>query len=325
MRGIEVFCWNCGNHGAVNKVTAGLRCGCGSNDVDLWDGGREQLARVASLQAHPIATPTDSFLDFMRKQAGPATIPGWNEYQGPMPGKNPMSVGPTQWPETGDPNAPSCPVCRGSGFDPQDGQKCRECGGTGKITPNTTPEPPAVARHNYPSTQTKVPFMGQKRHAAPGTVEDWLTENVPDYGVTPRANAAEYPRADQHSPNVRTWEPREYVHEHKPLPLPGASCPTCNRESTFLQRDYKGDGWWTCPKCGPMANVDRSGVNPYEPGEDFRPNGRSYRAAKKLLPGRKTGVLLARIALIAENNPGLTPRETVGLAVHSVRKYSEAR
>lgn len=322
MAGYDVFCWTCGAQGAVNKVTAGLRCSCGSQDVDLWDGGTEQRARVASLSAAPIAASTDTFAAYMTKRAAPATLPGWNEYQGPMPGPNTQSSGQPGPFEEGH----TCPVCHGKGFDLQDGGKCRECGGSGKITPNTEPEPPAVARHNYPSTQTKVPFMGQRRRAAQ-TPEAWLNENVPDYNATPRENAAEYPRADSHSPHIQRWKPMDYVHQNKPLPLPAdAKCPVgdCQRQ-THLQRDYKDDAWWTCPTHGPLANVDRSHVNPFEPGEGFQPNGRSFRAAKRLFSGKKTGTVLARIAMIADTNPGLYPREVVGLAIKSVRKYSEAR
>lgn len=340
MTGIEVFCWSCAAHAAVNKVTATLRCGCGSDDVDLWDGGREQLARVAAVRS----ARTVSFVDFMTKQAAPATLPGWNEYQGPMPGKNPMQVGPTQWPETDSGGKTTCPVCHGSGFSLQDGGPCRECGGSGKLTPNTTPEPPAVARHNYPSTQTKVPFMGQKRVATPGedTVERVLQETTPGYsnrgpqGPARPGRAFSWNDAETHfpkapngarSPHLKNWEPRPYEHDTRGVfPMPGASCPNCGADPTHLKKDYKEDAWWTCPNCGPLANVDRNpSIDPYSPGEDFKPNGKAYRESKKIFSGKRTGILLARLATIVQTNPGLTSREALGFARSSVRKYPEAR
>jgi hypothetical protein len=79
------------------------------------------------------------------------TVKGWSEYEGPMPGKNPMSNGE---------GSITCPVCHGDGFDLQEGNDCRECGGSGKVTPTTTARAPEVAKHDYPNNATTVPFMG---------------------------------------------------------------------------------------------------------------------------------------------------------------------
>lgn len=87
-------------------------------------------------------------------------LPGWNEYTGPRPSANSEQNG------IGTPYR--CPVCHGLGYDLQDGGVCRMCGGAKVITPNADEheEVPAVARHDYPSTQTKVPFMGKRKTKA---------------------------------------------------------------------------------------------------------------------------------------------------------------
>jgi hypothetical protein len=84
-------------------------------------------------------------------------IPGWNEYAGPKASPNSMQNG------IGTPYV--CPVCHGTGFDLQDGGTCRMCGGAKIITPNADEhqEVPAVARHDYPSNQTQVPFLGKRK------------------------------------------------------------------------------------------------------------------------------------------------------------------
>ena len=110
-----------------------------------------------------MSAPT--FAQFMgaRDQGSPArwrteqeefnTYPAWSEYEGPRPGPNEMSNGVGRV---------TCPTCHGDGYDIREGNECRACNGEGEITPTTEQDnrQPQVYRHQYPSTQTKVPFMG---------------------------------------------------------------------------------------------------------------------------------------------------------------------
>jgi rubredoxin len=272
----DLFCWSCAGHGAVERVTAGLRCDCGSQDIDLFDpGDKAQQQRIFQVSA-ALAQPEPEFVDFMTKQAytdpGPvgSEIPGWDVYKGPMPGVNPMA-------NSDDPHMgpKRCPVCHGSGYDLQDKTKCRECGGTGFMTPTTDVDPPAVARHNYPSTQTKVPFIGSKQAS-------------------------------------------------NPLVLRGAACPNfrCRTQDTNLVVAANGNGWWNCPSCGPLADIDRHPeIDPYHPPTGFRPNKRSYKSASRTT---RAGRLVSVATSVAQQNPGLTPREVVALARNTVRRYPEA-
>lgn len=161
MSNVDIMCYGCGELGTVNKVTAGLRCLCGSHDLDVYTGSIEQAkaaAKIASKYQTRQRVASVSFGDWMTKQSlVSGDVPGWNEYTGPRPGVNNESNG------VGTPFI--CPVCHGSGFDLQDGGECRECGGKGITTANANEheEVPAVARHNYPSNQTKIPFVGQKK------------------------------------------------------------------------------------------------------------------------------------------------------------------
>lgn len=174
LKPVELLCYGCGATGLALKVTAGLQCRCGSKDLDLYTGSLEQREASWALQSAGNVSfadwmTTESFVNMLAKQGlqeGPQQqrrapvgddIPGWNEYAGPRPGPSGESNG------VGTPM--TCPTCHGSGFAIQDGGECRTCGGSGTFTPNTTAEPPAVARHNYPSNQTTVPFMGKKRAA----------------------------------------------------------------------------------------------------------------------------------------------------------------
>lgn len=287
----HIFCWGCAEHGVVNKVTAGLRCSCGSNDLDLYEASPAQLARVAAVH-----TPNPgAFTSFMvsASQSVGDEIKGWDVYKGPMPGPNSMNNG------VGQPVR--CSVCRGSGYDIQDKAICRECGGSGQITPTTTAEPPAVAKHNYPSTQTSVPFMGRRKQS------DIETKTAPDW-----------------------WSPKEYNHQpEQAFAMPGAKCPNgnCGASTTNLVHDYKDDAWWHCPSCGPLANVDRNPeINPYSPPEGFKPKPRQFRESKKIFgKQQKTGRLMKVIASVGTQNPGLRRREIVGLARETVRRYPEAQ
>lgn len=294
-----VFCWSCASIGSAKRITADLRCVCGSPEVDLLDANNiEQAKRIVAVQR--MNQPAPTFVEHMTKKAlAPVgtEIPGWDVYKGPMPGANPLQ-------NSDDPHMgpKRCPVCKGSGYDLRDHNMCRECGGTGYMTPTTTPEPPAVARHNYPSTQTTVPFMGKKKASRPSvTTEQSRATKTPEW-----------------------WTPKEYTHKQEaPLVMRGAACPNCASPNTHLVTSSKGEGWWSCPNCGPMANIDKHPeIDPYNPPQGFKPRPRTFRSASKVTPVSK---IASVISSVVEHNPGLSPREVVGLARETVRRYPEAQ
>lgn len=328
--GIPVCCFSCGAKACVNRVTAGLRCGCGSTDIDLYDGSADQLQALAVARVS-----RQSFLDFMREGSSSPVgteIPGWDVYAGPAPGANPWGTPATEKP---------CEECRGSGTDILDGGPCRACGADGQRTPPTAAHPePLVARHPGRSTQTRVPFVGRRRTAAPAmpTVEETLRETTPDYsdrgGKVPKSTkqfswddtATHYPRADSMSPATRFREERDYS---QPPPghfeMPGAACPNCGQDPTHLVKDHKENAWWHCPDCGPLANIDKHPeIDPYSPAEGFLPNPKGFKQGKTATyRGRDRGSVLRMVGAVRNSNPGLSTREVLHLARNAAHRYLE--
>jgi hypothetical protein len=313
-----------------------VRCVCGSTDIDLYEGTPVQQAHIASLRTPP------SFKEFMlgaRHQARTDELRGWSEYEGPMPGPNPMSNHVEQ-PLT-------CPTCHGSGVNAKDDPgPCRACRGSGHLTPTTSElDEPQVARHNYPSTQTTTPFVGRRVQGGRtstdplGSVEDHVRATTPGYSPQgpqqPREpefdwtnTSSHYPKADTHSPAMGHREPHDYDSASAaPFTMPGTMCPNCKGAAPLsLQKDHKENAWMACPTCGPLADIDsQPEIDPYRLPEDFAP-AKGYRAAsRKLFASRKTGRLLATLSLITDQNPGLTKREALGFARQSLRKHPEPR
>jgi hypothetical protein len=328
MTGIPVCCMACGAQACVNRVTANLQCGCGSSDVDIYDGSPGQLQAIAAARASQL-----SFLAFMREGTSTPVgteVPGWNVYQGPPPSPNPWGHAKSSLP---------CPVCHGSKFDVQDGGVCRECGGSGTMTPTTSVAPaPLVAKHPDSSTQTSVPFMGRRKQATAPSIEEVLKETAPGYsdrgGKGPKDKSAEfswnntdthYPRADSMSPATRYREPHDYTEPPKGhFAMPGAACPNCGQDPTHLVKDHKEDAWWRCPNCGPLANIDKNpSVDPYEPPEEFLPDGSKFKERTATYRGKSRGSLLRMALATQESNPGLTERQVLFLARNAVSRYLE--
>lgn len=332
MNPTPIICLGCGNGAIIDGVTAGITCKCGSQDIDLFEDSPEQKALRRRYFASQQVVEPSTFAEFMTgktaRELPQTVVPGWNEYQGPMPGKNPTS-------NNEPPGLLTCTVCHGSGFDVQDGGKCRECGGDGKmISPTSDMETPQVARHPYPSTQTTTPFMGRKKKAARpsqqpgGSVEEHIRATTPGYndrgGVQPNAQGM-YPKADAHSPNIQNWHAAQPVPTHTPLPMTGTGCPNCGSSPLALQTDHKDDAWVSCPNCGPLYNQDKNlHLDPYNLDDNFAP-ARGYKAVAKVFVPKKTGRFLKMALSVRQKNSGLSTREVVGIVRETLRRYSETR
>lgn len=275
-----VKCFSCSHVGLVNKISAQLTCTCGSRDIDLIDPAEVTFMEFMGATANSGGTGWNHTM--------PDALDGWSEYAGPPPGANPMP--------TPTPNNPfTCQECQGTKVDVRDGGTCRACKGTGTRTPTTAEAPePMVKRHDYPSTQTKVPFMGRRRTAT--------------------------------QPSTRTLAPSPYSDEglararRKGYPMQEASCPKCGHSPTHLVNSNTG-AWWHCPNCGPLVNMDKHPeVDPYNPPADFEPNSRSFKPLGRRKPA---GRVFEMVAMVAENNPGLTHREVITLVRRTAQKYAE--
>jgi hypothetical protein len=150
---ITLQCRGCQTLGEVTRRTASLRCTCGSAEF--------------------VEPGAGDFLSFMgaavgtAKQAANQDPEGWDEYQGPPPGPNPMS--------NHEPAELRCKDCGGTGENPRDNRNngiCRACKGEGVRARMTDPKgEPLVARHPGRSTQTTVPFFGAKAATAARCIE----------------------------------------------------------------------------------------------------------------------------------------------------------
>jgi hypothetical protein len=170
----------------------------------------------------------------------------------------------------GAPSVITCPVCKGSGQDPEGSYgpvACRECHGTGVFTPNTEPRERATAPHGYPSTQTTVPFMGwpgsephldppaypdsaasgkihpqAKTMADPSSVQYQLEHGMPDWSPNGPTGPADtttpysYANTKTHYPKADTYSPGMRSREQRDY-------------SQAPEKPFSMPGT-TCPECG---------------------------------------------------------------------------
>lgn len=346
---VDIFCGDCGAQGSVNRVTASLQCRCGSTDLGLLgeDGTPKQASGGSGWY-----------------QPRPDPLEGWSEYEGPTPGHNPLVGRPLDGMRPGDVGKNGeevCPVCKGSGHFPAvvsgggyDESVCRECNGTGTVHP-TTGTPPVEtddATTSGPQTggarwqgkgasfqsgqsltftvpatftttagtsgTTNVTITGYRTN--PDSVESYT--NVKDYN---RPNSAgEYPAYDSRSDKLKLGDGRDYSGDVGSLKLKNASCPECGNGSTEMTKDKNEDGWWSCPNCGPLANVDKHpDVNPYD-HSTYAGRDKGFKAAAGIFSRNKqTGKLFKIMATIGKANDGLTDEEVFSLARKTVERFPE--
>lgn len=171
-----------------------------------------------------------------------------------------------------------------------------------------------------------------------GSVEDHLQATSPDYRhrllqqtvpaqFDPKDTSTYYPSADSMSPAVKTRQNRPgfqpEIHGDEPYKMNDAWCPMCGHDPTHLERDAKDDAWWSCPNCGPLANVDKNpSVNPYDTDDDFEPDRNMKRSSRFRRASKKTGRIF-KIMAAAQRTNNLTDREAFELARRTVAAYPE--
>lgn len=337
---VAIFCGDCGASGAVNKVTANLRCRCGSDNLGL-DGVDPKPAHLVAQSAggtgwgKPMPDPTQ----------------GWNEYAGPLP-ETPKRSAPVA-------DAMVCPACNGTGYDLIDKTVCRECDGTGiyhpptseraynTLDPHTQGPPSGGARWQgkessvqqvVPTTTAPTPAYYANALTYPATNTSSSATNV-TMTITPTAarpsiadpyGTAEY-QNEHYGPaegrevsrTMRTREPRSYADTGQPYVMNQSVCPNCGHSPTELRKDRYENAWAVCPNCGPLANIDkRPDVNPYAWPPGFTPDRKMKTTSAMFGRTRKTGKLLAMLAAIHEHND-LDPIEAVSLARQTLIAYPE--
>lgn len=335
MTGVPIVCFNCGNRGVVNRVTASLRCSCGSTDIDLDDSGIQTVA-----YPHGPGTGWGQPQDLTR---------GWSDYEGPLPSPNPASgtVPPVN-------DSMRCPSCHGSGYDTQDKTLCRECNGAGVVkrstgqpdveTNDATSGGPPVGGARWQGTAQAMVTSGSGGtvtvFGGGGGAGGWGL-STPESRVAARvsltdpAGSAEYQNRHgapgytipeeqftDRSKNVDYREPRDYGKPtDKPYQMHQATCPNCGHAPTELRKDRNEDAWWHCPSCGPLANIDKHpDIDPYSPPKNFQPD-RSMKTSK-LRRNHKTGKLISIIATVQDHND-LSIAEALAIARTTLLTYPE--
>lgn len=329
-----IKCYACGGNFDTLKVTAALKCArCGSDDIDLDD-------RTAASGGTGWNQPR------------PDRLEGWNDYAGPLPGRNPAAgqnlVGG---------NTSVCQACGGTGIDERASGggyneiPCRNCHGTGQqATHTTTPGPvndgttsgPPVGGARF-TASASVPFYsittnsnannvtytitsGRRSSDPLGSADDYIRGTDPDYDK--RSENGEPRKAPSRSPHVKYRTSDAYASPHTNAPLPlSAPCPECGASSTQLIRDDKDHAWWHCPNCGSLANVDKNpSVNPFDrstysgPDRGFAEKKRVAFRRKKV---EKDGKVLKMVRATLQTNPGLSTGQALTLVRNALLKYPE--
>jgi ribosomal protein S27AE len=303
-----IICLGCGNRGKVARVTSDLTCSiCKTGEnLDIDDGQKTA------------ASPGTGWTENR-----PNALQGWDEYSGPQVGSNPLRD--TKL----DSNSGVCPACGGSGKDTRASgggyseNSCRLCGGSGRYTSPTSLSGPTKTDDAH----TQGPNVGGARLATVTPLRITLpngtkwegTGRVINAGRTstdPMGSVEQY-NGDYNDSRGPATRPN---HPNNGQVKLNAQCPSCGSSSTHLTRDHKDDGWWTCPKCGPLANVDRTKVNPYDPGFGFTPD-RGMKIKGNVTAEKKTGQLFKMVMAIKENNSGLSNDEALILSRRALLKW----
>jgi hypothetical protein len=263
----------------------------------------------------------------------PSADSNWSDYAGPTPGPNP-NIG-TKTDADAD---HVCQICKGTGKTSiggggYDESVCRNCHGTGSVKYSGE----SHGETNDATTSTR-PQLGASAARAKVTMPDGTTYFLPMNVNAGRRSADPLGSPEDHimagggygdrENNTQIRQPADLAQSHgdAPLSLDQASCPDCGHAPTQIVKDKNDDGWWHCPSCGPLANVDKNPeVDPYRPGDNFTPD-RSMKRKGKILnrKGGSTGKLLSMTASIQSKN-AVTVREALTLAREALISFPEGR
>ena len=305
-----IICLSCGTLGKVARVTEDLSCpNCktGAN-LDIYDGQPKTAA------PHGPGTGWNT--------TQPDALKGWDEYAGPQVGTNPL----VNQKLDADADRP-CPACGGTGHDNRasgggyDENTCRLCGGSGRYTPPTSSEGPK------PYDKVQGPASGGARIASQTPLHITLPDGTKWEGVGHVVQAGR--TSTDPLGSVEQYN-GEYNDNRDPAKKPAhpatgqikidAPCPNCRHSVTHITRDAKDDGWWTCPECGSLANIDKNpDVNPHAPEPGFTPD-RGIKLKASRLGNKKTGQLFKMIVAIKETNSGLSSDEALTLSRKALLK-----
>jgi hypothetical protein len=311
MSEVSIICHGCGTRGSVGKVTASLvctRCGNGDN-LDLWE--------PKTAAPHGPGTGWN--------ENRPNVLEDWDEYEGPKPGPNPLAdqhlVGDPDAYNDGDWSRGNPGYIPGGGYD----NAPRHLGPTTGVPP--------IEQYDEHKGPDSGGARWQGRHASvplhvrlPDGTEWEGVGRVVQAGrpsSDPLGSPEEYLSGTYRKPGSPGYRaPEKPSHGNSVLKL-DAQCPNCGNNQTALTRDAKDDGWWGCPKCGPLANLDKNPeINPHSPPFGFTPDRsmKSRKSAASLLT-KKTGQLLPMVAAIRERNTGLSNDEVLTLARQALLKW----
>jgi hypothetical protein len=210
----------------------------------------------------------------------PSPTRGWSDYAGPLPGTPPRAPR--------DMDTHVCPQCHGTGLDPAYPETvCRRCMGAGTVTGIATGPPGNDYLH-------------------PETMDATEPSGPPSGGARWQGRAAKTERPARQV-TLPAPDERRYL-------LAQANCPSCANHGTALAPDRAHHAWWVC-KCGSLADLDRHpDLDPYRPGENFRPDrSMKTRTAKLARKPRRDGRLLAILTRVHAANQ-VSAQEALTLA-----------
>jgi rubredoxin len=289
---IPIICHGCGVTGSVERVTAALQCGCGSNDLDIWDG-----QKVA-------ASPGTGW-----NEPRPNVLEGWNEYEGPEVGPNPNGV------DNGDHVTPDSYKRGNPGYIPAGGyeqnQWPSDVGQAPEVeTYDERKKAPAGSAHWGSRTPLHITLPDGTKWEGVGSVVQAGRRSS-----DPLGSAEQYVSDAYKDPSEPGYRPPSLPSNHPSahaLPI-NAACPSCGLGKTTIEQG----GNWNCKNCGPLANIDKNPeIDPYNPGENFRPMNNRQKAASV----RKSSQLIKMVALIKKTNSGLSTDEALTLSRKALLK-----
>lgn len=310
MADTPIICHGCGATGSVGRVTASLICAtCNTGDnLDIWEGTPKTAA------PHGPGTGWN--------ETRPNTLENWDEYQGPAVDPNPLvgeRLDGTADAYSGDNYKRGNPdYSPGGGYE----KSTVPVGPITGVPPieswDSNPGPSSGgARWQGKQSSITTPLRISLPNGRVWEGEGGIVVSAGRTSGDPMGSVEQYngDYSDHRGPAQKPNHPANHT-----LSL-NTPCPSCGNGSTHIRRDKNDDGWWGCPKCGPLANIDKNpSINPLSPPDDFTPD-RRMKVKAGLLPVKKTGQLLKMSEVIKKNNSGLGDEEILDLSRKALLKW----